>query len=442
VDTRLGRFPALLKFGAKMQLREKDIDESSERFTNPALTLAGWSLPAIGGLQGDATPFVHGDVARFNAFVRRNRTASDSLKLDQPNTSVQAIDNDAYVQERITAGYLMSTTEVGRLTALAGVRFERTDSDAEFFKLLENSRLPAATRYDFPESRTTAHHNYTHWLPSAIVKYDATDALVLRGAFTSTIGRPQYTQLAGYTRANYLPDLTNPNIFEGTVSASNPDLMPYAASNFDLSAEYYLETGGQLSVGGFYKRVDNPIYSFSSTQRNITYDDRFFTQLKYSQLRNGDAGTFRGVELAYSQPLYFLPRPLNGLGITTNVAFIHSELSIVGRNDKLPFLGQPDRVVNLIPYYQRGPFEVRFALAHRSHYLTAVETPGLDRFVDSRHTMDMNVRYQVRGQGLELIATARNLANAPEVRYQGDRSQYDLHVLTGRTFSVGVRTTR
>jgi hypothetical protein len=96
----------------------------------------------------------------------------------------------------------------------------------------------------------------------------------------------------------------------------------------------------------------------------------------------------------------------------------------------------------LIPYYQRGPFEVRFALAHRSHYLTAVETPGLDRFVDSRHTMDMNVRYQVRGQGLELIATARNLANAPEVRYQGDRSQYDLHVLTGRTFSVGVRTTR
>jgi len=167
-----------------------------------------------------------------------------------------------------------------------------------------------------------------------------------------------------------------------------------------------------------------------------------FSLLKYSQLRNGEAGTFGGVELAYSQPLYFLPQPLNGLGVTANVAFINSELTIVGREQKLPFLGQPDRVINLIPYYQRGPFEVRFAYARRSDYLTAVVSQGLDRFVDSRETMDLTMRYQLAGPGLELIGTARNLANAPEVRYQGNRSQYDLHVLTGRTFSIGVRTTR
>ena len=60
----------------------------------------------------------------------------------------------------------------------------------------------------------------------------------------------------------------------------------------------------------------------------------------------------------------------------------------------------------------------------------------------ARETMDLTLRWQLRGQGLELLGTARNLANAPEVRYQGDRSQYDLHVLTGRTFSIGLRTTR
>ena len=133
---------------------------------------------------------------------------------------------------------------------------------------------------------------------------------------------------------------------------------------------------------------------------------------------------------------------LKGLGTTANVAFINSELTIVGRDDKLPFLGQPDRVINLIPYFQRGPFEVRFAFARRSDFLSAVTTPGLDRFMAARETMDLSVRYQLRGPGLELMGTARNLSNAPEVGYQGNTGQYDLHVLTGRTFSVGLRTMR
>src|ERR1044072_2021482 len=125
-----------------------------------------------------------------------------------------------------------------------------------------------------------------------------------------------------------------------------------------------------------------------------------------------------------------------------NVAFIQSELTVAGRGDKPPLIGQPGHVINLIPYFQRRPFEVRFARAHRSDYLIEVEQPGLDRFVDARQTMDLNLRYQLRGHGLELIATGRNLGNEPEGRFQGNRSQYDLHVLTGRTFSVGLRTTR
>ena len=50
--------------------------------------------------------------------------------------------------------------------------------------------------------------------------------------------------------------------------------------------------------------------------------------------------------------------------------------------------------------------------------------------------MDLTVRYQLRGPGLELVGTARNLSNAPEVGYQGNPGQYDLHVLTGRTFDA------
>lgn len=441
-DTHLAGFPAFLKVGGKLQSRDKEIDEASESFEDAAgLNLSLWSLPAVGGLQGAAAPFVHGDVPGFAAWVLRNRVGSDSIAVDPFETAIGEIEGDAYVRERITAGYLMGNAQLGRLSVLTGLRMERTDTDAEFWELVENSELDDEERYDLPEERSRLTNDYTHWLPAAVLKLDASDRLVLRGAFTSTMGRPQYTQLARYTEANYLPDPEDPNVFEGSVSAANPELRAYESSNFDLSAELYFTSGGQLSAGGFYKRVANPIYTFVSTERDIDYQGRFFRELDYSQLRNGDAGSFRGIEFAYAQPFYFLPGMLNGLGITANLALIDSELEVEGRDDRLPFIGQPDRVINLIPYFQRGPFEARFAYARRSDYLVAVEEPGLDRFVDSRETMDLTLRYRLAGRGLEMIATGRNLANAPEVRYQGTRDHYDLHVLTGRTFSLGLRTT-
>ena len=440
-DSHLGRFPAFVKFGTKLQQRDKDIDASSAQYANSAITLLPFSEKVVGTLQDGASTFVQGSVEPLAAFVNRAR-GTDSLMMDNIDTQIEGIESDAFVRERITAAYLMGTAEFGRLTALTGFRMEHTRSNAEFWDLGENSRLPGATRYTFPTALSTRSNSYTNLLPAAIFKFDASKTLVFRAAYTSTIARPQFTQLASSTRHNYISSLTEPSSFEGTVTDNNPSLKPYTSANFDVSAEYYPATGGQLSVGLFQKVIDNPIYTFRSTQTNVDFEGRHFTKLQYTQQRNGEAGRLGGVELSWSQPLYFLPGVLNGLGVTTNVAFISSELEIVGRTEKLPFLGQPDNVLNVIPYFQRGPFELRFAYARRSHYLAAVTTPGLDRFASARSTMDLTVRYQILGPGLEFIGTGRNLANAPEVGYQGNVDQYDVHTLTGRTFSIGFRTTR
>ena len=441
IDTRLGRFPAFVKVGTKIQDRSRDIDESSDRYGNSALTLGPWSEPVVGGLQGAASPFVQGSVDPFADWVDRNR-GRDSLVRDEVNTRLQTIDNDAFVRERITAAYAMGTAEIGRLTAVTGVRIEQTDASGSFYELRENSRLPLGQRFEFPTGRTERRNSYVNFLPAAIFKYEASRNLLFRGAFTSSIARPQFTQIASFTRANYIPDQLNPGAFDGTVTDNNPNLQPFTASNFDLGAEYYPSTGGQLSLAFFYKVIDNPIFTFRSTERNVTYDGRFFSVLRYTQQRNGDAGRLGGVEASWTQPLYFLPGALNGLGITANVAFIDSELRVDGRTENLPFIGQPNSVLNLIPYYQRGPFELRVAVARRSAFLNALTSPGFDRFTEARTTLDVNLRWQLRGPALELVLTGRNLTNAPEVGFQGLATQYDVHVLTGRTFSIGIRTTR
>ncbi|MCU0634725.1 MAG: TonB-dependent receptor [Gemmatimonadaceae bacterium] len=442
VDSKLGRVPTAIKFGGKVIARGRDIDDASDRYLNPTgLNLGPWSERVVGGLQGAASPFVQGAVDPFANWLNGS-LGGPALPLDPINTEIQKIDGDAYVSERISSGYVMGTAEFGRLTAVTGVRVERTDSDAEFWELFENSRLTGAARFQFPTARTTRANSYTNVLPAAILRLDLSKNFLLRAAYTSTIARPQFTQLASFTRANYIPDPAVANAFDGTVTDNNPELKPYTSGNTDLSLEYYPSTGGSLSVAYFHKNIDNPIYTFRSTERNVNYDGRFFTVLRYTQQRNGDAGSLGGVEMSWSQPLYFLPGLLNGFGVNANFAFITSSLRIVGRNETLPFIGQPDQVINLIPYYQKGPFEVRFAYARRSSFLSAVTTPGFDRFTSARETMDLNVRWQLAGPKWEILATARNLTNAPEVGFQGRQSQYDLHVLTGRTFSLGLRTTR
>src|SRR6185312_5378847 len=50
-----------------------------------------------------------------------------------------------------------------------------------------------------------------------------------------------------------------PNSFrlQSTVNRGNPFLLPVEADNFDLTAEWYFSSVGQLTVSGFYKRLKN-----------------------------------------------------------------------------------------------------------------------------------------------------------------------------------------
>ena len=80
-----------------------------------------------------------------------------------------------------------------------------------------------------------------------------------------------------------------------------------------------------VAVGAFYKRVRNPIYVFETTQRDVFgrdvgfevqeipgFDDRFFEEITFSQLRNAEAGSILGLEVSLLQLLDFLPGALSG----------------------------------------------------------------------------------------------------------------------------------
>lgn len=432
LDRSLGSFPAFLKVGGKVQRRGKVIDDSSFRYVPLGITLAPYALPAAGTVQGGSEAFLHGDVGSFTRFFAANRGDSQQFELDAAETALQAVENDSDNLETITAGYLMGNVEAGRLSVTAGVRVERTDTESrrnEVYEDEETEELEVTDR--------TFDTGYTTVLPSAVLKFNATDNLIFRAAWTNSIGRPDYEELAGFREVQYRPTAV-PNVFEGSVTEGNPELKPYEATNLDAFVEYYFPSGGMLSAGGFWKRIDNPIYEFEVTRRDVTFEGRQYAELVIRQDLNADAGTLRGIELSWAQPLIFLPYPFDGFGIAANAAFIDSEVSVPGRDEKLPLFGQSDRVFNLVPYYQRGPLELRAAWTYRGEFLDDVgEEVFLDRYGDSRTTIDLSARLRLN-RWAEVIAQARNVTNEPEVGYQGIRSRYDVHTLTGRTVTFGV----
>jgi TonB-dependent receptor len=437
-DTRLAGMAAFLKGGVKLGVRNKTIDENSDRFVGAgSTTLAPFYLNRRFTVQGGYSNFVHGNTDQYAQFARSSQGDAQVMTPDDYATAYESWKDDRDSRETVYAGYLMGNVQIGRLGLTTGVRVEQTVSSATRRDVQQDEDSETVSI----GAPTTSDKLYTHWLPAVVARLDATRNLVLRAAWTNTIGRPDYDEFAMPGSLSYQLVQGQTDVYEGSEELGNLGLKPYEASSLDTSVEYYFGSGGMIGAAAFLKQIDNPIFEWGITERNVTHRGLFFDEIEFSQDRNADEGNLRGVELSYAQPLVFLPRPFDGLGITVNAALIDSDVTLPGREaEDLPFFEQSSRVINFIPYFQRGPIELRVAMSHRDAYLSEVGGETFeDRYIDGRTTWDASAQLEIPGRGFEVYAQVRNITNEPEVGYQGIRSRYDLHVLTGRTLSFGLR---
>jgi TonB-dependent receptor len=446
--------PGYLKTGGQFQRRDKTVQGADVEYNyegDGSLTLGDYSAPRVQTVQvgNGLMPFADTD-AFVNDFLSNicnppsDRRFSGDRSCQNPNSpyaineeevAQEDVENDRENEETIYAGYMMGSVELGSLTALAGVRVEHTSTLSERAVLLEEET--------FTTRSETEENAYTDILPSIHLTYAATDNLQFRGSWNNTIGRPDYDDLSAFREVEINDE---GNQTTASVSESNPNLEPYRAMNFDLTTEYYFQNGGMASVAGFYKRIDNAIYTFETEERNVQDpfgDGRTFDVISRSQERNADLGTVLGLEATYQQPFTFLPAPFNGLGLNSNVTVTDSEVTVPSRNDEMPFFEQADLVYNVVPYFQKAGFEFRVAVNYRGDYLDGLDdTPVEDAYVDDRTTVDVNARYEFNNLLAQptLLVQVENVTNAPEVEYAGQPGRLAYHYLSGRTVTVGLST--
>src|SRR5262249_40532815 len=128
--------------------------------------------------------------------------------------------------------------------------------------------------------------DFTNVMPGVHLRYAAQKNWVIRGAWTNTIARPNYTDMAGASTFTYVETATGSGIYTGSITAGNPGLKPYESRNFDLTSEYYLTNAGIFSVSAFDKTIKNPVFTNAYTLRNTVYEGLNFQSLSYSRPEN------------------------------------------------------------------------------------------------------------------------------------------------------------
>lgn len=380
------------------------------------LSQPGLTLPAPAYFDGyyRMTPLIN--VPAIEEFM----TANPRYFVPDPvSTLTDSNTGDFHIIENVAAAYGMARADFGTWTLLAGARVEHTDAD------FAGNEMPTRNGAFQGVRRVKGSRTYTNFLPGLHLRGTPAKNLVLRAAWTNTIGRPNYTDMSASREFDYT-EIT-PGLNTGGLSTGNPGLKPYESMNFDVTAEYYLRNAGIVSASLFHKRIDNPIYSRAVTLGGTlgdgvttTFEDIRFDVLNTSRPENANQGRITGLELNYQQQLRMLPSPFDGLGFSINYTFVDSEVSVFSRpGETLPFFKQADDIGNVALFYEKYGFEVRVAWSRTGAYLTAIgATVNEDNFVRERETMDAKVSYRLTRR-IKLFADVINFRQEPLEEYIG-----------------------
>lgn len=415
-DIDFANTTATIKFGAKQVERDKRSDQDMVAFDGYAvdLTLDGFTTPGRSDFYCSEGCYDFGPRMLFPSLETFFDANSADFEVSDADTVVESFGVDFRVREKVTAGYLMGTMSIGRATINAGVRFEDTSTDFSAFDLIF---LDGDAEPPVPVSGASS---YTDWLPSVHLRMAITDNLLFRAAWTNTIGRPSYEVLAPFRIFEI--DEDSPGVFEGEAEAGNSDLVPLESSNFDLALEWYLESGGILAAGIFFKDIDNPIFTRFLEFEDADFEGRFFSELVVETTDNADTGEILGIELNYQQQFVDLPPPFNGFGVALNYTYADSEATVFDRAEKVPFFLQSEHIGNAALYYERSGFEARIAYTYYSTYLDSIgDDVTQDLYLDDRGQLDLKASYEV-GENWSVFAEFLNLTDEPLRFFSGRRS--------------------
>lgn len=408
-----------IKFGFDARFTEKEVDITEfELRAVPSLNLADFT--------GSRRSFPFNNLGdgisskAFRSYFASNRGDFNERPRDVDENIILNTVQDFEADEDVYAGFLMGTWEWSDWRLIAGARVERTDfsSDGNEIILDIDGDLDSV-------NPTSGSSKYTSFLPGLHFRYEGFDDMIIRLAWSNTIGRPNFDDLAPNTEIN---------LEDSEVTVGNPDLDPYEASNLDLMVDYYLPGTGIFSAGIFHKDIDNYIVDFTTTS------DPDFPGFEVERPINGTDARVYGLELNWEQQLGEWSGVLEGFLMGANATFLDTEFKIAERSGETFMLPRAsEEVFNLYFGYEGGRFSTRLSSNWRDKFLDEIGgSREFDIYVADHNQWDLTFSYRIQ-PGLELVAEIGNITDEPLELYQGSKGNNLQLEEYGTTINVGIK---
>ncbi|MBI5693050.1 MAG: TonB-dependent receptor [Verrucomicrobia bacterium] len=319
----------------------------------------------------------------------------------------------------------------GRTGYLAGVRWERTDTESYGWVRARFGSTTAqqtadpvgSAQRDYANTRRDTKGSYTKAFPSIHLTHDVTSHLKTRLSWSTSFGRPGMT--------NLMPN-ESVNETNQTVTVNNPSLLPQMATNWDATLEYYFEPVGRLSAGWFHKTIKD--YIVSGIVGGVVpggNDNGYNGEYEgFTRLSSANAGTavVQGWEFSYQQQFTFLPGLLRGLSGSANYTVIdtHGDFGGTAYRRTGEVAGFIPKAANLGLSWRHRAFSARVLYNFTGEHITSYSStsPALNLYRYTRKTTSVGLVYQLR-PAVSLTLDIANLFNEPQRVYVGnpDRMQ-------------------
>lgn len=314
---------------------------------------------------------------------------------------------------RLHAGYAMLDNRFSeKLRLVWGLR-------TEYYKYNEIKNRNNTKTYLF-EPKPDKHWQ---WMPSANLTYSPVASLNLRGAYSSSVVRPDLMDNSQFWR--YSPYLDGDYGNEGLYSTR--------IDSWDFKAEWFPGLGEIISLGGYYKKFDKPT--------ELTYNNKRY------YLKSADWAKVYGLELELRKSLGFITDAtiLKNLTIYGNLTLQKSEVRSFYLAANPDPQGQPREITVSVrqkrAMYGQSPYQLNAGIQYttsrlgfnliynKSGYKTYIvsETPTQIEYERARDIFDAQLSYKLFHKRLEIKLNASNIFNRPSIYYRNTETSYELN---------------
>lgn len=406
--------------------------------------------------------------------------------------SIESTKGDYTIVEDTRAVYGMVEIPVGMdATLITGVRWAETEFSSTGFMSLENDDFEfngaGAGTLDIAIPLPEASIKYSEFFPSAHLKWEASEDILVRAAVWTSYTRPSFKQARGYAIFDSDIELCPPGsddcddssggaslqqlsqfvlASDNALDVGNPNLLAMTSINYDASIGWYPSEDLFMEAAIFYKDIDNFIVDVNGIgmaidQLPLTLPVNQVTEFVIPQnlyldeiniTINGDKATVYGIELSYNQ--YFD----NGFFLQSNATFLDSDATLDPsiRQGSVALPDQADTTFNLVVGWESQTFSARLIGNIRSDVLEQIgscpanvsldDTANCkiwgDQYQADVKSLDFKLQYDVT-DNIQLYFDAINLTDQADLRYFEGNAQSGGNILYqkeefGRSYQLGM----